>query len=1505
MENGYKMIISNNNLYKEFELPAERREVRVGTTVGCDFRLHRDLFFEQVELTFVKEAEVWSLFCADNLYASVGDSRKLMTISLKHGDTFSVKYHKSDSEVFAVEFLIDFDKNERKYERAIDISGNANIRIGSDVSSQIKIKSPYIKNDLIELQHSKQDCELRIKQTTYGVYHNGSKAGDVCTLKNGDFFSVSDFIFYYKNNILWTEIRDDLTVNGVSFTDYPNPNNYPKFIRNTRVRTILNKDKIEVLDPPAKPQKIKSNLFLSLLPSIGMLVTSGLMASMGGSMIVFSFISGGMAIVTAVLTAIQNKVDFKKESKDRIEKYQKYADNKRIEITKYRNEERDTLERIYIDLQTEQSLFKNFSSDLFDRQIQDDDFLQVRLGLGNIKSARNIEYKKQERLEIEDDLQLIPEKISDEFSVLANAPVVCNFKDSNSVGIIGNEENRFSIMKNIIIDICARQYYADVQLFFIATEEHSNKVKWLRFLPHVSNETTNFRNIVCDDESKNIVFDFLYKELSQREQGKKGKHIVVFFYDECGFQTHPISKFANKLKELSVTFVFMADTKGDIPQGCSSLIWVDSLSTGKLVNSSNQDEKTEFTYNSIDDISAQEIINLLAPVYTEEISLESTLTKNISLFEMLNIFVVDDLNLEKRWEESRVFQSMAAPIGVTKTGVICLDLNDKAHGPHGLVAGTTGSGKSEILQTYILSMATIFHPYEVSFVIIDFKGGGMVNQFKNLPHLLGAITNIDGKEIDRSLKSIKAEIQKRQRLFAEAEVNHIDKYIQKYKTGKLSIPVPHLILIVDEFAELRAEQPEFMKELISAARIGRSLGVHLILATQKPSGQVDDQIWSNSRFKLCLKVQSQEDSNEVLKSPLAAEIKEPGRAYLQVGNNEVFELFQSAYSGAPEKMIDTNIKEFTLCEVNESGKRNPIYIQKKKKTSGSNKTQLEAIVEYVSKYCNEKKIGRLPNICLPPLPTVIEYPEFLSKNSSMIKIGIFDDPDNQVQEAATIDLDNKNTLIIGSAQYGKTNVLQSFIRTIASSTTPNEANIYILDFGSMVLKNFESLNHVGGVVCSYEDEKLKNLFKLLFSEISTRKEKLVSVGVSSYSSYIEAGYNDLPHIYLMIDNLTALIELYLEDDDSLLNIVREGISVGISTIIANSQTAGIGYKYLSNFANKIAFYCNDSTEYTNIFDHTSLQPDDVAGRCVLEIEKRMLECQTYLAFEGSKEIERVQKMQKFISEVNKKSDGMKAMKIPCIPTVLTEGAIKQDFRAIIDGYKLPIGLTYSEVNPFYLDFSQLGIMGLCGKENTGHKNFVQYIISTFESNRERYPVRVVIFDDITRKFEYLKNSPIVDTYTLDVDQVVDIIQDWHSVLEKRYNSIMEDGSIGENTELLLMIVQNNDIAKKIGDDFELMEQFNEMIARFKGMNVAIIFSNYNNASLSYDAPEPLRLIKEQQHIMFFEDLDNLKTFDVPYEEIRANRKKLESGDAYYILDNMVTKLKIVKANFTKVQDDVS
>ena len=182
------------------------------------------------------------------------------------------------------------------------------------------------------------------------------------------------------------------------------------------------------------------------------------------------------------------------------------------------------------------------------------------------------------------------------------------------------------------------------------------------------------------------------------------------------------------------------------------------------------------------------------------------------------------------------------------------------------MAGTTGSGKSETLQSYIASLAVNFHPYEVAFLLIDYKGGGMANLFADLPHLVGSITNLDVAQANRALVSIQAELKKRQRLFAEYDVNHINQYMKLFKEGVATEPMPHLFLISDEFAELKTNQPDFMKELVSAARIGRSLGIHLILATQKPSGVVDDQIWSNSKFKIALKVQDVADSREIIKN---------------------------------------------------------------------------------------------------------------------------------------------------------------------------------------------------------------------------------------------------------------------------------------------------------------------------------------------------------------------------------------------------------------------------------------------------------------------------------------------------------------------------------------------------------------------------------------------------------------------------------------------------------------
>lgn len=1451
----------------------------------CDIRLRKDVFFGEIELVFSKVDSGWSVLCSDNLYLTAGDVRKLMTKNLVHGDSLTVKYQNSDNEVFSFDFLIDFDNGKTKYERIIDLTGINTFTIGSEKTSSIVIGSSYVNGDAIEVKKKSTSLFLRVKHSNYGVYHNGNRIEKQVEIKSGDFFSISDFFFYFKNETLWAEMRTDMVVNSLNYRDIPIPNAYPKFSRNTRIKTVINDEKIEILDPPAKPQKPKSNIISRLLPSIVMVV-AGLAMSFVSP---FMLISSGLGVVTAVIGLIQNQKDFKNESVARIEKYNSYIANKRQEIEECRKKEQSTLEEIYISPILEQQRFSSFSPDLFDRGKEDTDFLCIRLGTGNVEAKRAINFKKQERLEVEDELQQVPEKIYNEYKHIHNAPIVCDLKDIDALGVIGIPSLRFEMLKDIIIDLAARHYHTDVKMVFISTERNKDFIRWLRFLPHVYNDALGIRNIVCDAESKNIIFEYLYKELTFRESNKQyDAHIVVFFFDEYGFKSHPISKFVDNAKDLGVTFIFFGDNTADIPLGCDTVINIKDDQNAILINTHDKNDSYDFTYPCITTTQAENIVNMLAPVYTEEISLESTLTKNISIFELLNILGVDDIDLATQWGQSQVFKSMAAPIGVSTSGVITLDLHDKAHGPHGLVAGTTGSGKSEILQTYILSMATLFHPYEVGFVIIDFKGGGMVNQFKELPHLLGAITNIDGKEINRSLKSIKAELQKRQRLFAEVDVNHIDKYIRKYKAGEAKTPLPHLIIIVDEFAELKAEQPEFMKELISAARIGRSLGVHLILATQKPSGQVNEQIWSNSRFKLCLKVQSQEDSNEVIKSPLAAEIKEPGRAYLQVGNNEIFELFQSAYSGASEKVDDSKEKEFAIYSLTDSGRRFPVYLQKKQKNGEESTTQLDAIVRHVKEYCDKIELVKLPDICLPSLKTVIEYSNEHIDGFS-VPIGIYDDPDNQLQAPYGINIFSENTMIVGSSMTGKTNLLQLVIRGIATNYSPNEVTMYIIDFASMVLKNFEKLNHVGGVVIFNEDEKLMNLFKLLNEEIVMRKEKLLTAGVSNYTAYKEAGNNDLSQIVLMIDNLTVLKELYFVEDDFLLPICRDGLSVGISVVIANSQTSGIGFKYFSNINQRIGLFCNDPAEYHALFDHCRIQPENIPGRCLIQKEKEIYEAQTFISFNGEKEFERVQEISKFIDEINAKHV-IKAKKIPIVPEILLSNMLADEYGMYSDANQLIIGLNFANVAPVTLDFAHQDFIALSGGYTDGKYNFINYLKNSFLAlDSELY-----ILDDYSNAFDEISDHDNVSLYSKSVEDIGEMLSNLRNRLVERYAEREIHGvSVVKKMKPIFLIINASDAVGYISENRSVLEIYKDIIKKYKNLKSLILFTNVENEAITYNSPEVLKMMKDNYQFIVFEDLNAVKLFDCPMSLLKKFKNPLKDNEAYFLSGSELKKIKTV------------
>lgn len=1508
---NYKLTIFGNNIYREVELSENASdEMLIGTTPACQVRFNREHFFDDFEIRLIKDVDQIRLGCQKNIYFASKHMLKEYMIVLKNGDSVQINYDSTDSELFRLELMFDYDREENSFDYAIDMSGYSQIYIGGAGHCQIILTDNIIGNDYICLNRNGNGFHLDASCARYGVYVNGFKTDEqIVYLRNGDFFALVGHLFYISDGYIYIRdpqyVRTSLTTRKICQSQ--NAMEYPKFKRNARQKYVVPAEDVEILQPKALPQEPKKNLVMTLAPAVIslllMVLLRGVMGG-GGMFVIYSCAMMVMGLVTSVWTYINDGKDYRIQKAEREQNYNEYIAQQEMKIQGLREKERSVLNMKYLSVDEDLRLAENFDSRLFERNVSDDDFLEVYLGQGTVKSAGEVKYKKQEYKETEDPLADYPMYVHDKYEYLEGVPVSVDLKENPVIGVVGNRNKLYQMLKNMVLDIGARHFYSDVKMYFLLEEKDKKQFEWMRWLRHANDGRTDRRSFMYDEESEKFVLEFLYSELSRREnlpkeEKAKQEQYVVFVYRSKVLSLHPVARYIGR-NDLGFVFIFFEEHAELLHSGCRQIIHLDvNQYQGYMVCTEDVEKQQNFVYEHVTTERAAAFAKKLACVYVDEVSLEGNLTKNISLYELLHIMNAQDINLRRNWANSRIYETMAAPLGI-KSGdeVVYLDLHEKFHGPHGLVAGTTGSGKSEILQSYILSMATLFHPYEVGFVIIDFKGGGMVNQFRDLPHLNGAITNIDGREIERSLLSIRAELRKRQELFAQYNVNHIDAYIKKYKSGETDKPLPHLILIVDEFAELKSDQPEFMKELISTARIGRSLGVHLILATQKPSGVVDNQIWSNSKFKLCLKVQNKEDSTEVLKSPLASEIKEPGRAYLQVGNNEIFQLFQSAYSGAQARVdIDGNQKKYRISKVELSGKRQIVF-EKKNKAAKDGKTQLEAIVEYISNYCKDNNIEKLSNICLPPLEEVITYPDTVMRNADTdiyVPIGIYDDPDHQIQDVTGVNFTQSNIFILGSSQYGKTNLLQVMLKGIATAYTPNDVNVYVIDFASMFMKNYEKLAHVGGVIISSEDEKLKTFMKMMVSEIKERKEKLLNLGLSSFASYREAGYSEIPQIVLMIDNITALKELYPQYEETLLHLCREGLSVGLSIVAANLQSSGVGYKYFSNFAKRIALYCNDSSEYGYIFESCRMRPKNVPGRCLVDIDKTIYDMQIYQAFAEEKEAERSKAAALFIEQMNAKYKGQIAKKIPEIPKVLTDAYIESQFANMaLAEYEINLGLNFATTQMVTLPLADQGLLGMTGRPHGGKTNFVNYILHTLVVRAEKEPVQIHIMDGIDKKLNRWKENSCVVNYSINPQDACNAITDIEKVLEERYQMMVQEREDELRKQpLILVVLQNKDAVTAISADRTALESFKRIQAKYKALRVCVLLTNLDNAPIGFSSPEAVKLLKDSKNLVIFENISEQKVHDVPLAQVREFAKPLEAGEAYRVVGSQLMKIKTV------------
>ena len=598
---------------------------------------------------------------------------------------------------------------------------------------------------------------------------------------------------------------------------------------------------------------------------------------------------------------------------------------------------------------------------------------------------------------------------------------------------------------------------------------------------------------------------------------------------------------------------------------------------------------------------------------------------------------------------------------------------------------------------------------------------------------MGTITNLDGAQSMRALASINAEIHRRERLFGEFEVNHINQYQKKFKNGEATEPLPHLFLISDEFAELKVNQPDFIKELVSIARVGRSLGVHLILATQKPSGVVDDQIWSNSRFKIALKVADRSDSNEMLHTPDAAEITQTGRAYLQVGNNEVYELFQSAWSGAdyqPDK-DDMGIEDHTIYLINELGQ----YEILNEDLSGLEDvdeikevpTELDAIVHHIQLLCEEQEIPPVPQPWLPPLKERITLDELEEVQPTVawgqekplsVLLGMADIPQAQKQEAVSINLSKDgHILLYGSPGTGKTTFLQTAGMDLARKFSPKALTMYLMDFGTNGLAPLSKLPQVADTMLLDQTEKISKFVRIMEKELNRRKKLLADYGVGTLELYRQASGQEEPAIVILLDSYEAFKEEAYEAElfKLLVRISREGLSIGVHLLVTAGRQTNLRAQLYSNFKHQLSLPQNEAGEVRAIVGSTPLAMtmEDIKGRALMKREEVDV-IQLALPVYGANDTQVLNNLRQAVASLQEAWTGQRPSAIPMVPEELTmeEFLNLPDVQEAIENDQIPIGLELEMVGSVNISLSKFKHMAYVSNAEDAFDNITHHLLKT-------------------------------------------------------------------------------------------------------------------------------------------------------------------------------------------------
>lgn len=1310
-------------------------------------------------------------------------------------------------------------------------------------------------------------------------------------------------LFNDELHVLEGQIETSLT--RIKRSAHVLPKDYPDYHRSPRIIKRAPKDKITVENPPAPIQKNNQGLLKTILPPLVMVGVSIVMALIRANALfmLMSLATTSVTVVMAIVEFFKNKKQYKHDVKARKEKYTEYFEDKEKQIYQVQKDQRGNA---FYHYPSPSEIFKmvgQYDSRIYEKKADDFDFLTYRLGLGTAESSAEINNSGSSSIDLDDPLMEQAYRLVNNKQTLNDMPITTDLMHQ-PVGYVGPKDLVVEQLQWMLCQLATFQSYHDVRFIAVFNEDDYDKWSWLRWLKQFNLPELKMNGFVFDAKSRDTIMNYLNQilkdrqnELNQTSENEQKKmefapRYVLIVEDERLILDHAIMEILGAEPEkLGLSLVYVKDVMSSLPENIKTVIDIRDRHTGELVMEQGKLLQKQFKLDHLNNENKELMPRQLASLNHLE-TLKSSVPEKLTFMQMYGVKTVEDLNITQRWSEHSPYKTLAVPLGVSGPDeIVDLNLHERAHGPHGLIAGTTGSGKSELIQSYILSLAVNFHPYDVAFLLIDYKGGGMANLFKDLPHLVGTITNLDKAQSMRALESINAELKKRQRLFAKYNVNHINAYQKLFKEGKAEEPMPHLFMISDEFAELKSEQPDFMDELISTARIGRSLGVHLILATQKPAGVVNDQIWSNSNFKISLKVSDREDSMEVLKTPDAASITLPGRAYLEVGNNELYELFQSAYSGADYRPDEDDTKQsFLIKKINKMGQQQVISqdLSGLDETGHVEKvpTQLEAVVNKVHDLFEESGAKPLAQPWLPPLRErifVSELRKLVFKEDQKdltVTIGQVDVPSEQDQRPVEINIgEDGNIGLYSAAGYGKSTFLQTVIMELARKNTPGEVNFYLLDFGTNGLMPLRNLPHVADLIGLGEDEKIRKFIKRINRLMKERQAMLGKHSVANIEMYQQMTGEIIPEVMVVIDNFDGINDTKYGEQflNTMVKMTRDGNSLGIHLIASASSVRAMHSTLLNNIKRRIALKQNSDDDLYQLLGKTRITIDDVPGRGLMMLDEVRL-FQTALPVEGKDDVEIISNLRNEVDQINKDWVGSLPDPIPMMKDELPaeEFFARKDVQEALTNQKLPIGLDYEDVEAVVYDPEEHGNMVLAGGAVKKFKPLLNQVEKSLENLNNSTTVVIDSLGIVQDKNQFSK----VITEMPKANEFLNKLTD---TMDKRL------GSDEMNFDWIYVYITDSEkFISKSGVD---MVAFEKLIKNSIDAHIAFIIAGDNQAVTVSRINDGVIYHKYIKTLAFTVRRQDQKLIEAPYN---MNEIELDQGNAYFEAERQFIKIKLIE-----------